>query len=450
MKAYLLKRWFGVFRAAFPTILIACLVSRPACGQSILDALKGAGIDLGSNAVHTVGSRISSRLVDSILPADREELAKGNVLILQDGSWKQATTNSQAVPKQYLVRSSTSAAAQPRTLSRGPIVLEEKVVQGKVPGRLALEVHQSPLPWNSQTHAYSTRLEIGLQADGAKNPKLDVPITINLTGNNAAISPASLKIVQLGQQGFVSATITCSRHDTEPQVTLHSDWGERSFEVPIVPHNSKLGLSISETKIFGFGLGTAQLTIKRFAEDGRELSDSNSLVVNVSADHGKTDSSAVTIPAGQSHAEVTLRSVGLGAAQVSAEIDSLKAELPAVQFTFPFAYVLAAIGGGCLGGLGRFCKDNKAAPKRKSKADEKRTAKSPVRYLAEGCLVGFLIVAAVAAGLVLTRLPTTVIATELGALVIGTVGGFSGAPVLDWLKSGISPLKIPRRVLTRG
>jgi hypothetical protein len=31
-----------------------------------------------------------------------------------------------------------------------------------------------------------------------------LPITINLTGNNAAISPASLKIVQLGQQGFVS------------------------------------------------------------------------------------------------------------------------------------------------------------------------------------------------------------------------------------------------------
>jgi hypothetical protein len=396
-------------------------------------------------------NKVLERFLNSVLPEDRKAFTNGNVLILQDGSWQQATTtNLQRPPKQYLVRSPSHETTQSRTLSRGTTVLEEKV-----PGQLALQVLQSPLPWDEQTHAYATSVKIGLQSPaGAKNSKLGVPITINLSGNNAEIEPTTLKIVKLGQEGFVSTMLTCRRHDADPRVTLHSDWGERSFDVPVGFHTSQIRLSSSETRLCGYGLGTAVLTVKRFAEDGRELCDSNALVVNLTADHGKADSSTLTIPAGLSHAEVKLRSVGLGPARIAVESDSLKDELAGVQFTFPLTYAVAALGGGCLGGLGRYYKEVKVGQRqrpdhKKNKAHQAKKNKSPVRCISEGCVVGFLIVAAVAAGAVITHLPTTVVGTELGALVIATAAGFTGAPVLNRLKSGLGPLKLPRRVLSK-
>lgn len=395
------------------------------------------------------------RFLNSVLPEDRKAFTNGNVLILQDGSWQQATTtNLHETPKQYLVRDPSHETTQRRTLSRGTTVLEEKVVQGKVPGQLALQVLQSPLPWDPQTHAYATSVKVGLQSPGGRNNKLGVPIIINLSGNDAEIEPATLKIAKLGQEGFVSTVVACRRHDADPKVTLHSDWGERSFDVPVGFHTSQIKLSSSETRLFGYGLGTAVLTVKRFAEDGRELCDSNALVVNLTADHGKADSSTLTIPAGLSHAEVKLRSVGLGPARIAVESDSLKDELAGVQFTFPLTYAVAALGGGCLGGLGRYYKEVKAGQRqrpdhKKNKAHQAKKNKSPARYISEGCVVGFLIVVAVTAGAVITHLPTTVVGTELGALVIATAAGFIGAPVLSRLKSGLGPLKLPRRILSK-
>jgi hypothetical protein len=375
---------------------------------------------------------------------------------MQDGSWQQATTtNLHERPKEYLIRSPSHETTQSRTLSRGTTVFEEKVVQEKARGQLALQVLQSPLPWDEQTHAYATSVKIGLQSPaGAKNSKLGVPITINLSGNNAEIEPTTLKIAKLGQEGFVSTVLTCRRHDADPRVTLHSDWGERSFDVPVGFHTSQIKLSSSETRLFGYGLGTAVLTVKRFAEDGRELCDSNALVVNLTADYGKADSSTLTIPAGLSHAEVKLRSVGLGPARIAVESDSLKDELAGVQFTFPLTYAVAALGGGCLGGLGRYYKEVNVGQRqrpdhKKNEAHQAKKNKSPVRFISEGCVVGFLIVAAVAAGAVITHLPTTVVGTELGALVIATAAGFNGAPVLNRLKSGLGPLKLPRRILSK-
>ena len=46
-------------------------------------------------------------------------------------------------------------------------------------------------------------------------------------------------------------------------------------------------------------------------------------------------------------------------------------------------------------------------------------------------------------------LPTTVVGTELGALVIATAAGFTGASVLSRLKSGLGPLKLPSRILSK-
>ena len=352
-------------------------------------------------------------------------------------------------PKEYLVRSPSHETTQRRILSGGTTVLEEKVVQEKARGQLALQVLQSPLPWDPKTHAYTTSVLVGLQSPGAKNNKLGVPITINLSGKDAEIEPATLRIAKLGQEGFVSTDLTCRRHDADPRITLHSDWGERSFNVPVGFHTSQIKLSSSETKLFGYGLGTAVLTVKRFAEDGRELCDPNALVVNITADHGKADSPTLTIPAGLSHAEVKLRSVGLGPARIAVESDSLKDELAGVQFTFPLTYAVAALGG-----LGRYYKEVKTGQRqrpdqKKSKANQAKKNKSPARYISEGCVVGFLSVAAVAAGAVITQLPTAVVGTELGALVIATGAGFIGAPVLDRLKSGLGPFKLPRRSLSK-
>src|SRR5262249_19588511 len=155
--------------------------------------------------------------------------------------------------------------------------------------------------------------------------------------------PSKITIGKMGQEGFANIQVSCDRHDADASVVLHSDFGERSFEIPVGPHTSQLKMSASEKRIFGYGLGTATVTVKRIAEDGRELSESNSLTVSLSADHGKLDSSAVTIPSGQSRSEVKVRSVGLGLAKVAVESDSFKSELSDLLFVFPVSYIVSAL-----------------------------------------------------------------------------------------------------------
>ena len=409
--------------------------------EIITDVLNPFVVHQTSNVVYSLGDKAVQKILGSFGP-NTNALRNGDVRVLQGGQWQQANSITDLVDKTYLVRAPAGESTQPKTLKREKMVLNEKIVQAGTAGNLALEAVRSPMPWSPADHAYSTDVRIGLEAEGRRTPKLDAPITINLTGNNADVKPTTLTISKLGQAGFVLTRISCERHDVNAKVMLNSDLGNRSFDIPIGPRTGGLKISTSENRIFGYGLGTAVLIVKRMAEDGREFSDSNALAVSLSVDHGKLDSSSVTIPAGQSRCEVKLRSVGLGETKVSAEGDSYNDELPNVQFVFPISYLIAAIVGGCLGGAGRWYRVSKAGPepnrkaKRKTEqnAETKREQKLWYRYVAEGCLVGFLIVAAVAAGVMVAHLPTTVVGTELGALVIATAGGFSGAPMLDKLK----------------
>ena len=96
---------------------------------------------------------------------------------------------------------------------------------------------------------------------------------------------------------------------------------------------------------------------------------------------------------------------------------------------FPVSYLVATVAGGCLGGGGRIYRQFKSRQK------------SWLRYLGEGCLVGIIIVAATAAGVVITQIPASVVATELGALLIATLGGYAGSPMLDKLKLLVKPVR---------
>jgi hypothetical protein len=401
--------------------------------QSLGDSMK----DIGKHFLTDLAGDAAKKLREQIwktLDADTNALKSGNVLIRRGNNWT-PTTNIEELVKNgdnpYLVRCPNP---ETKPLVKGSMVFPEKIViPGKgqfYSGQFALLTDKSPLPWKSDAKSYTTAVKIGLESTGLKKPvKLEPPITIHLTGVNVDVSPNTIQITRLGQDGFVQTFVSCGRHDASAKVTVHSDLGERSFDIPVGPHTSQLQVSASERRIFGYGLGTATMTIKRIAEDGRELSESDPLTVNLSADHGKLDSSSVTIPSGHSRAEVKVRSVGLGAAKISAESDSFKGELSELQFGFPISYVLSALAGGMLGGIGRYFRV-------KSRGKNKKPA---FRLVGEGCVVGFLIVAAVAAGVVIVHLPTTVIGTELGALVIATVAGYVGAPMLDKLKIVFNP-----------
>jgi hypothetical protein len=380
----------------------------------------------GSRKGASLSSNMVAKAATTFLPEDIAALTNGNVLTVQNGAWKQVTAGNleDSAKKQYLVRPPPTQSKRRKVLSNEKILLDEKVVQDKLAGQLALQIVQSPLPWSPNHHAYATDLQVGFEVSGKHSSRLDSPVTINLTGENAELRPSKITIGRMGQEGFTNVTVTCDRHDADAKVILHSDFGESSFDIPIGPHTSQLMIFTSESRISGYGLGTATVTVKRMAEDGRELSESNSLRLSLTADHGKLDSSVVTIAPGQSSVEVKVRSVGLGTAKVSAETDSFKSDLANLQFVFPLSYIVSALAGGCLGGIARYFRVKAGGKNRKS----------PGQFVCEGAVVGFLIVAAVAAGVVLVHLPPTVIGTELGALVIATAGGYSGAPILDKLK----------------
>jgi hypothetical protein len=92
-----------------------------------------------------------------------------------------------------------------------------------------------------------------------------------------------------------------------------------------------------------------------------------------------------------------------------------------VTFTFPLAFALAGIVGGCLGGTTRLFRHRR------------QSRNSPLRFVWEGGAAGVLAVGAVTAGMLASGLPASVVGTELGAFMIAAVGGYAGAPWVDRL-----------------
>ena len=91
-----------------------------------------------------------------------------------------------------------------------------------------------------------------------------------------------------------------------------------------------------------------------------------------------------------------------------------------IRLIFPVAAVVAAVGGGALGGAARYLRNQR-----------RQKNQLFVRRLIEGILVGVILVGAAWTGLVTVDMSTGVLGTPFGALVLAALSGYLGCVVLD-------------------
>jgi hypothetical protein len=178
-----------------------------------------------------------------------------------------------------------------------------------------------------------------------------------------------------------------------------------------------LALSLPSTRLPAFGVGSGELTVSLIARDGMPVAAPRPLEIQLTSQR-LHQPAALVIEAGKSSATADVRTAGYGADNVVARSGLFQAQLP-VTLVFPVAPVVAALVGGALGGSARYLRN-------------RRKGSSLLgRRIAEGMLVGLILVGAAWAGLVGFELGTGILGTPFGAFVLGALSGYLGCVVLD-------------------
>jgi len=338
-----------------------------------------------------------------------------------------------------IIPSEQPLATNPAPLGKKRVVLPSKIGVARETGNnnltltfgdLFLMASESPLRWDSQNRAYCTTLEIGLDFDPASHvTDLPAPVAFQVFTRNASVNPSGVTITRAGPP-YQQVTLSCTDPGADASVTAHNPHiPDKPLKIECARELGKLTVEPVTKKIFGYGLGTTKVRIRRFAKDDFEFADAAELTVTLISSVGKLNPlGSVTILANQSAAEAELRSVGIGSAEITARSGPFSST-EHITFGFPATFLLAALLGGCAGGAGRIFRH--------------RSRKNAIRWkwLLEGSVIGLIVVAAAAAGIVIFNLPTTVLGTELGAFLLGAFSGYAGAPVLDRVVAQTQPAK---------
>ncbi len=202
-------------------------------------------------------------------------------------------------------------------------------------------------------------------------------------------------------------------------VHIRTDLDTGAVTIPVPVLRPALKLSVSPKRIAGFGLEDATLAITTQAF-GRP----DTLVVTVTAAKGKVQSPQVPLSRAGT-AVSSIRSRGLGHDTVTAASPPLLPGTDTVDFVFPWAFLIAALTGGLVGGLIH-------------QAQAKWTGKERARWRAfvtgvlVAALVGIVVAAAYALGINLADIPPGK-AGEALVFVTAALGAIRGVPAMTRL-----------------
>lgn len=287
-------------------------------------------------------------------------------------------------------------------------------------GGLFLRPTRIPLVWDLGANAYATELVVGYEfQDGAERP-LAAPKTVTFftEGADARIVADTVRIERSGGAGYQRVRLTTRQREGETLFTARAGPGdELKSSIAIHREPSTFRLTLAPAEILALGVGTANLSVSLLAQDGMSIAPAAPLTVQLSSRRLRHPSSVV-VPAGKDSAEIEIRSVGLGADEITASSGALKASQP-VRLVFPVAATVAAVLGGAAGGAARYLRNRR-----------RRGALLP-RRVAEGILVGVIVVGAAWAGLLLVDFSTGVLGTPFGAFILAALAGYLGCVLLD-------------------
>ncbi|HEX2852160.1 MAG TPA: hypothetical protein VHO24_02900 [Opitutaceae bacterium] len=288
-------------------------------------------------------------------------------------------------------------------------------------GGLFLRPSRVPLIWDDAAKAYAAELFVGYEFTDGSERSLPAPKTVTFfaEGSNARIEADTVVIERSGGLGYKRVRISTTELAGETLFTARAgpvDEVKSSVTVRREPKELKLALPSTELSAFGVGSGT--LSVSLLARDGFPLAPEQPLEIQLSSRRLKLPSTVV-LPKGQTTAQVEFRSAGYGDDAIVAQTGSLSAT-QRIRLIFPVAATVAALGGGALGGVARYFRNQ-------------RKQKKPLlaRRLIEGILVGVIFVGAAWAGLVMVDLSTGIFGTPFGAFVLAALSGYVGCTILD-------------------
>ena len=428
--------WKGIVvsrkKMAMKTVLILMLLTLPVSvgvGQPASSAPGSVRVGPPSLIRTNVRYRVSSvdpatrRLLSTNVATGAEVLSVGRRPVTATNGASRQPPAIRVLAPQTPEATNVSVLSSSKAAMPAIILISDATKDTDTAVELFLYAESIPLRWNTNAKAYACPLVVGVDvSNGHGSMALPTPLTFQLLAQNCSVSPTRVTVTNTGTAGAQSVTLTCEDPRAEATVTAFYDPSapRKPLTVPCLRELGDIMIEAQPANIFGYGLGTAAITITRLAKDRYELFDTQNLNVAVTTSKGILRAGTL-IRSNDCSARIEFRSIGIGSAFIKARVGPFS-DTQSIQFTFPLGIMIGTMLGGALGGCGRIFR-------------HRELLKHRYRIILEGALCGVLIVAAVAAGVVVFTMPTELVGSELGAFVIAGIAGYTGSVVLDRLKA---------------
>jgi hypothetical protein len=418
--------------------------------QKVMDGIIPAGKDSttfhitptkgGTEKIEVTGSDLgtASGFVLAVDPSRQMHLQSSRVSVtpgifhakirptMAEGSM--AAAHTQILEKNSAVMSETMKAA-----GAGVPATEASATGGPAasPTAATLKVLIQPDPVSPEPDSGLWKAQIAVALVGKENELIaaDRDLRLHLMTQKGQVSPANL-VMKKDQSLTEPATLTSRQSGADVIAVLSPLPGIQQSVTYQTPEAAELRLEVSPASVIDDGKSPVRLVIM--------LADSNHIMVNaarntdvlLSSDKGSISPGKVTIPVGECCVEAVLTSMRHGTATVSAEGAALKRAQAVAVFLFPWMIVVMAAIGGILGALVQSGKVTFTAA----------WLRHVMPSLVLGLIFGVIFAVAALFGAIgalpklglpvqINQIPS---ANELGALLLGFVGGFYGKKV--WLK----------------
>lgn len=371
------------------------------------------------------------RLADQRATLTIELRPEANLRLL-DASWKEipaargpgGALKADVDPKQGYVLAPREAPAR-RALPKDGLSFPARYVTltpagASRLGGLFLRPAVVPLTWNEEARAYATEILVGYEFDDGGERTLAAPKTVTFfaEGANARIRDERVTVTESGTKGYQRVTLSTGQVDGETHFIARAGAAdELKVSVSVQRELGALTLSLPSTELPAFGVGSGVLTVGLLGRDGMPLIAAKAVEVQLSSRRLRQPA-VLTIEPGRSTATVDVRTAGYGSDRIEAHTGSLRAALP-IELVFPVAATVAALAGGALGGTARYLRN------------KRKRGPLLARRVAEGMIVGLIIVGAAWTGLVSVDLSTGILGTPFGAFVLAALAGYLGCVLLD-------------------
>ena len=282
--------------------------------------------------------------------------------------------------------------------------------------RPVVEVEGGGLRYRAREQLFAGSIRVGVVDE--RNPQetrdLEEPIQILMIAEADSIVPASL-VIDHTNLPFETVRILATDPGDSVLVRIRPDFDPGGTEIAVPVVRPPLILRVSPRAIQGYGLETAVVMVL--------VSRPDTVIVALTSDRGSLDPGHVAV-ARRSPGEAKLRSSGRGVATVSAESPPLLGAVEVqVAYVFPWAFLMAALLGGLVGG---FLRDTSAAVSH-------RRRPSLLPFLGNtltGTLTGILAAAAWAVGINLVNVSSKASTGEAVVAVIAALGAAAGPQIV--------------------